>query len=147
MTHFHAYRLQLLCSSVSLKARSYTVRFTLHSSISVTSSWLRISCTLKSSQTRSKKISPKNKKDLGMACHISPLKKAKKQGEMPLPSLSHIPSLNSNGMGPRLGNGISPRFFASFEGWNVRGPSLNHLCFTEKIFCYVRPSSPRSPKN
>jgi len=41
---------------VSLKTRSYTVRFTLHSSISVTSSWLCISCALKSSQTRSKKI-------------------------------------------------------------------------------------------
>ena len=134
------------CAAVFLKTRSYTVRFTLHSSISVTSSWLRISCALKSSNKK-QKFSPKNKNDLGMAPHISPLKKAKKQGEMPLPSLSHIPSLNSNGMGPRLGNGISPRFFASFEGWNVRGPSLNHLCFTEKIFCYVRPSSPRSPKN
>ena len=41
--------------------------------------------------TRSKKISPKNKKDLGMACHIPPLKKAKKPGEMPLPSLGPIP--------------------------------------------------------
>ena len=69
--------------------------FTLHSSISVTSSWLRISWALKSSQTRSKKISLKNKKDLGIACHIPPLKKAKKQGEMPLPSLGPIPSLNS----------------------------------------------------
>ena len=37
--------------------------------------------------TRSKKNSPKNKKDLGMACHtIPPLKKAKKQGEMSLPA-------------------------------------------------------------
>ena len=45
--------------------------------------------------TRSKKFSLKNKKDLGMACHIPPLKKAKKQGEMPLPSLGPIPSLNS----------------------------------------------------
>jgi len=41
--------------------------------------------------TRSKKFSPKNKKDLGMACHIPPLKKAKKQGEKPLPSLGPIP--------------------------------------------------------
>jgi len=41
--------------------------------------------------TRSKKFSPKNKKDLGMACHIPPLKKAKKQEEMPLPSLGPIP--------------------------------------------------------
>ena len=32
-----------------------------------------------------KKFSPKNKKDLGMACHTPPLKKVKKQGEMPLP--------------------------------------------------------------
>ena len=75
---------------VSVKTRSYTVRFTLHSSISVTSSWLRILCALKISQTRSKKFSPKNKKDLGMACHTPPLKKVKKQGEMPLPSLSPI---------------------------------------------------------
>ena len=28
-----------------------------------------------------------NKKDLGMACHTPPLKKAKKQWEIPLPSL------------------------------------------------------------
>jgi len=41
--------------------------------------------------TRRKKISPKNKKDLGMACHIPTLKKVKKQGEMPLPSLGPIP--------------------------------------------------------
>jgi len=41
--------------------------------------------------TRSKKFSPKNKKDLGMACHAPPLKKMKKQGEMPLPSLGPIP--------------------------------------------------------
>ena len=34
-----------------------------------------------------------------MACHISPLKKAKKQGEMPLPILSPIPSLNSTSYG------------------------------------------------
>ena len=44
--------------------------------------------------TRSKKFSQKNKKDLGMACHIPPLKKAKKQGEMPLPSLGSIPLKN-----------------------------------------------------
>jgi len=40
--------------------------------------------------TRSKKFSPKTKKGLGMACHIPPLKKAKKQGEMLLPSLGPI---------------------------------------------------------
>jgi len=50
-----------------------------------------------------------------MACHIPPLKKAKKQGEKPLPSLGPIPLQNvefRNGMGPRLGNGFSPCFFA-----------------------------------
>ena len=36
--------------------------------------------------TRSKKFSPKNKKDLGMACHIPPLKKAKKQGKCHYPA-------------------------------------------------------------
>jgi len=44
---------------------------------------------------KKQKISPKNKKDLGMACHIPSLKKVKKQGKMPLPSLGPIPSLNS----------------------------------------------------
>jgi len=41
--------------------------------------------------TRSNKFSLKNKMDLGMACHIPPLREAKKQGEMPLPSLGPIP--------------------------------------------------------
>ena len=59
---------------VSLKTRSYTVRFTLHPGISVTSSWLHISCALKSSH--------------------------------PIPKFNIF-----NGMGPRLGNGISPYFF------------------------------------
>jgi len=38
------------------------------------------------------KIFFENKMDLGMACHTPPLKKVKKQGEMPLPSLvpSHL---------------------------------------------------------
>jgi len=39
---------------------------------------------------KSKNFSPKNKKDLGMACHTPPLKKAKKQGEMPLPNLGPV---------------------------------------------------------
>jgi len=70
-------------------------------------------------RTRSKKFSPENKKDVWMACHIPPLRKAKKQGEMPLPSLSPIPIKNvefRDGMGPRLGNGISPCFFAFMMG-------------------------------
>ena len=36
-------------------------------------------------------LSPKNRNYLGMACHTPPLKKAKEQGEMPLPSLGLIP--------------------------------------------------------
>jgi len=35
---------------------------------------------------KKQKIFSENKKDLGMACHTPPLKKVKKQGEMPLPS-------------------------------------------------------------
>ena len=38
----------------------------------------------------SKEFSPENKRDLRMACHTSSLKKAKKQGEMPLSILSPI---------------------------------------------------------
>jgi len=68
---------------------------------------------------KKQKFSPKNKKDLGMAYHIPTLKKGKIQGEMPLPSLSPIPSLilhSFNGMGLRLGNGISPCFFTILRG-------------------------------
>ena len=36
------------------------------------------------------KFSPQKKKDLGMACHTPPLKKGKKQEEMPLCSISSI---------------------------------------------------------
>ena len=71
--------------------------------------------------TRSKKFSPKNEKNLGMAYHTPPLKKVKKQGEMPLPSLGPIPLKNvefRDGNGPRLGNdyGISPCFFTFLRG-------------------------------
>jgi len=38
------------------------------------------------------KFSPKNKKNLGMAYRTPPVKKVKKQGEMPLPILGPIPS-------------------------------------------------------
>jgi len=54
-----------------------------------------------------------------MACHIPPLKKAKKQVEMPLPSLGPIPLKNiefRDEMGLRLGNGISTCFFAFLRG-------------------------------
>jgi len=40
---------------------------------------------------KKQKIFSDKQNDLGMACHIPPLKKAKKQGEMPLPSLGPIP--------------------------------------------------------
>ena len=46
------------------------------------------------------------KKDLGMVCHTLPLKKVKKQGEMPLPSLGPITLRNvefRDGMGPSYG--------------------------------------------
>ena len=48
-----------------------------------------------------------------MACHTPHLKKAKKQGEMPLPILSPIPSLNSTFYewdGTEEGNGIMKIF-------------------------------------
>ena len=48
--------------------------------------------------------------DSAMACHTPPLKKAKKEGAMPLPSLSAIQSLKSQWDG--MGNGISPGFLA-----------------------------------
>ena len=85
-------------------------------------------------------ILPKNINDLlvRLACHTPPLKKEKKQGEMPLTSLGPIPSLNStffNGMELRLDNGISPCFFAFLRR---TGPSLNLFCFSEKIcFLYI----------
>ena len=41
---------------------------------------------------KKQKIFFEKQKELGMACHIPPLKKAKKQGEMPLPSLGNAKS-------------------------------------------------------
>ena len=44
-----------------------------------------------------------------MVYHTPPLKKVKKQGEMPLPSLGPIPLIKGefrDGMGQRLGNGM-----------------------------------------
>ena len=70
---------------------------------------LHISCARKGAQTRGKKISLKDYKDLVILAVtfgiIPPLEKAKKQGEMPLTGLSPIPYLNStfyNGMGLSL---------------------------------------------
>ena len=63
-----------------------------------------------------------------MACHIQiipPLKKAKKQGEMPLTRLSPIPLKNvefSDGMGLRLVNGI----LSFFERWNNLNVTGHH---------------------
>jgi len=77
----------------SLKTRSYTVRFTLKNFC-----YLKLATHFMHSKKLTNKIqknSLENKKDLGMTCHTPPLKKVKKQGEMPLPSLTDIPSLNS----------------------------------------------------
>jgi len=62
-----------------------------------------------------------------MACHTPPLKEAKKQGKMPLPSLDLIQLKECrirDWMGPRLGNGISPCFFVFFWGVEYDRPSL-----------------------
>ena len=63
-----------------------------------------------------------------MTCHTPPLQKVKKKGEMSLPSLGPFP-LKKNvqfraGMGPRLGNGISPCFFM---GTNYK--SIGKVCW------------------
>ena len=42
-------------------------------------------------KNKKQKFYLKNKKDLGMAYYTLPLKKVKKQGEIPLPSLSPRP--------------------------------------------------------
>jgi len=47
-------------------------------------------CSKKLTNKKEKKFSLKNKRDLGMACHNPPLKKVKKQGEIPLPSLGPL---------------------------------------------------------
>jgi len=47
-------------------------------------------CCIYSYYKKQKNLSEKQK-NLGMACHTPPLKKVKKQGKMPLPSLGPIP--------------------------------------------------------
>jgi len=86
----------------------YTVRFTLHPSISVTSSWLHISCALKILQTRSKKFSLNNKFRDGLS-YSTPQKSEETRGNGITQPQSHpIPKfyIFFGGMGPRLGNGI-----------------------------------------
>ena len=78
-----------------------------------------------------------------MACHTPPLKKVKKQGEMPLPSLGPIPLKNvefRDGMGLRLGNGISPGFFTFVRG-GVRQAIPKSFLFTGQFFCFLLPYS------
>jgi len=69
---------------ISLKTKSYTVRST-------------FTIKLATHFMHSKKLANKKQKkmDLGMACHTPPIKEVKEQGEIPLPSLGPIPSLNS----------------------------------------------------
>jgi len=61
-------------------------------------------------------------KDSGMNCHTPPLKKTKKQGEMPsIPSLGPIPSLNSTFKwhGTEAGYWHFPLFLCFFERWSM----------------------------
>ena len=82
-----------------------------------------------------------------MACHTPPLKKAKKQREMPLPSLSSFPFKNvefRDGVGLRLGYGISPcfLFLRFFERWNITDRpkissiSWRKLCYFLTLFAF-----------
>ena len=69
--------------------------------------------------TRSKKFSPKNQKDLGMASYSTPQKSKETRGNAITQPRSHPIKKNvefRDGMGPRLGNGISPCFFAFLRG-------------------------------
>jgi len=76
--------------------------------------------------TKSKKFSLRNEK--GFTCHIPPLNKAYKQGEMPLLIISPIPFIVEfrEWMGLRMGKGIYPCFFAVSRGgvWQVITKSL-----------------------
>jgi len=59
----------------------------------------------------SKKLVNKKQKDLGMACHTPPLKNVNQQGN----AITHLWPIHPtffNGIGPTLGNGISPCFLA-----------------------------------
>ena len=88
-----------------------------------------------------------------MAYHTTPLEKVKEQGEMPLSSLGPIPasvpsqprshpSLGPillrffNGMGPRLGNCISPCLFTFLRG-GVWQAIPKPFCFGENILLLV----------
>ena len=75
-----------------------------------------------------------------MACHTPPLKKVKKQGETPFitqPWSHPIKNVEfRDGMGPRLGNGISPCFFTFLRGgvWQAIPKSF---LFFEKFFGFL----------
>ena len=77
---------------ISLKTRSYKVRFT---GVLYTQAGYAFHVLYKAHKQEAKNFLQTTKKDFGVACHTPPLNKINKQGEMPLPSLGPIPSLNS----------------------------------------------------
>jgi len=73
-----------------------------------------------------------------MGCHASPLKEAKKQGEMPLPIISPIPFTNVEFRDGWDWGWVVAFPLVSLLFWEVEDdrPSLNSFSFSEKTFCY-----------
>ena len=93
--------------------------FTLHSSISVTSNWLRISCALKSSQTRSKIFSQNEKGFRDGLAYFTPQRSRETKGNAITHPRSHpIPKLYILIIEWDRGLVMA---FPYFEGWNITG--------------------------
>ena len=124
----------LIQQGVSLKTRSYTVRFILHSSISVTSSWLCMSCALNNSQTRSQKIFSKEQKGFrdGLSYSTPQKSETKKKGKCHY--RASVLSLHIL-MGWDRGWVMAFSLISSlFWGVEYDRPSLNPFRFSENIF-------------
>jgi len=95
-------------------------------------------CSIKLTNRKIIIFSPKNKKDLGMASH-STSQKRKETREMPLPSVSPVPSLNStffNWDETEAGKLHFALILYYFDGWSMTGYSYI-LLFLEKLYFLV----------
>jgi len=117
----------LLCSKVPpFKLGGTQQGSTLHSSVSVTSSYLHIPCVLKNSNNSLQKV--KRFRD-GLS-YSTPQKKLINKEKYHYPA-SALNSRFFNGMGLRLGNGISPAFL---KGGVSQAIPKSFLFFGKKFF-------------
>jgi len=139
MTHFHAYRPQLLCSSVSLKIGSYTVRFTLHKHFCCLKLAMHFMRSKNLTNKKQKIFSEKQKGFRDGLLYSSPQKSKETRGNAITQPRSHpITKFYIFLMGWDRGWVMAfPLFICFFEGWNMTAIPKSFLFFGENFLLLV----------